>query len=338
MVSTGEEYDQMQTAFCTNCGKPLDSGATFCANCGTRVEAPPAAPASTAYSAPPATPAYTPGSTPQPSFTPSMPPQNMQPQNQNQSRAWVGWLVGCLGAFLLVVLALIGLLVFGLVTHKLVFFAIGLGGIALLIFIGVIIEHQIRRFIHRRRFNNGLMGGGFGGDSPYRDRSSSYRQPRFSLIRFIFSLAIIAGALYGGLYLYYSQQFVGEWSGVLKIGTTQQGITANVQISLTPHAPASNASYKDWPSLSVTQLEFKPTTATACKGTPASYGLSGTATRLDASDVGMTLKTTTESIQLHGTYTNGLFTLSGTNAKGQPVTLSLERGAEQDGYRAACGG
>lgn len=327
MVNTGEEDNQMQTAFCTNCGKPLDPGAAFCANCGARVESQPAAPASTAYSPPPAT----------PSFTPSLPPQNMQPQNQNQSRAWIGWLVGCLGAFLLVVAALIGLLIFGLVTHKLVFFAIGLGGIALLILVGVIIEHQIRRLIRRYRFNNnnGLMGGF--GDSSYRERSRDYRQPQFSFFRFIFSLAVIAAALYGGLYLYYSQQFVGQWSGVLKIGSAQQGITATLEISLTPHSPPSNASFNDWPSLSVTQVEFKPVTAQACTGSPSGYRLSGTASRLDASNVAMTLRANNEDIPLLGSYKDGVFTLSGKNARGQTVTLSLERGIGQAGYRAVCG-
>src|ERR1041385_6962538 len=121
----------MLTAFCTNCGKPLDPGAAFCSSCATRVEAPPAAPASTASSVPPATPPYAPGSNPSPSFSPSMPSTSapaMAPQNQNQSRSWVGWVVGCLGAFLLVVAALIGLLVFGLLTHRMTLLVIGLGG------------------------------------------------------------------------------------------------------------------------------------------------------------------------------------------------------------------
>src|SRR5262249_20909536 len=151
------------------------------------------------------------------------------------------------------------------------------------------------------------------GAAPHRNRSDSYRQPQFSFIRFIFSLAIIAGAIYGGLYLYYTQQFVGNWSGVLKIGDAQQGLLANVQISVNLHSP-TNPSFSDLPSLPVTQVEFKPATAEACKGTPKSYQLSGTASRLDASDVAMTLKTDTETIQLHGAYTDGVFTLIGKTA------------------------
>ena len=313
----------MQTAFCTNCGQPLAAGAVFCAQCGTRVEAPSAPPASTAYSGPSATPPYTP------------------PQNQNQSRGWVGWVVGCLTAFLAVIALLIGLVVFGLLTHHLIFFAIGLGGLVLLIFIGAIIEHQIRRLYRRAKYglerDIGMGNRPYNASSRYGAGARSNQQPQFSLIRFIFSLVIMAALIYGGLYLYYSQQFVGSWSGVLTIGSAQQGISANLQISLAPHGPSSGATFSDPASLAVTQVQFKQATAQACKGTPATYQLSGTASRLDASDVSMTLNTGAASIPLTGAYTNGTFTLSGKNAQGQTVTLTLQRGADQDGYSAACG-
>ncbi len=217
----------MQSAFCTNCGQPLAAGAAFCPSCGTRVEAQPAA--TTASSAPAGTPPYAPGSSPQPSFTPAAPQKNQGPN-------WLGWIVGCLVTFVAVIVVLIGLVVFGLLTHHLIFFAIGLGGLVVLLLIGAAIEHQVRRLYRRAKYGiesierdigiGGRPAGARYGGAPRRYQ----RQPSFSPIRFLFSLAILAGLAYGGLYLYYTQQFNGAWTGVLKIGTTQQAVQANFQI------------------------------------------------------------------------------------------------------------
>ncbi|HEU5368474.1 MAG TPA: zinc-ribbon domain-containing protein, partial [Ktedonobacterales bacterium] len=257
----------MQSAFCTNCGQPLAAGAAFCPSCGTRVEASPAA--TTASSVPPGTPPYAPGSNPQPSFTPAAPQKNQGPN-------WLGWLVGCLVAFLAVIVLLIGLVVFGLLTHHLIFFAIGLGGLVVLLLIGAAIEHQVRRLY--RRFKYGIEGierdigiGDRSAGPRYRGAPRRYqRQPSFSPIRFLFSLAIIAALAYGGLYLYYTQQFVSEWSGVLKIGTAQQGVQANIQISVPLHSP-TNPSVNDPPSLAVTQVQFKPVTLQGCQNAQTTY-------------------------------------------------------------------
>lgn len=304
----------MQSGFCTNCGKPLTPGVAFCPSCGARVETLTAPAATTDYASPPATPP------------------------KNQTPGWVRWLVGCLFAFVAVIALLIGLVVFGLLTHHLIFFAIGLGGLALLIFIGAIIEHQVRRLYRRAKYglerDLGIGGGPYGARPGYNARS--YRQPRFSLIRFIFSLAIIAGLVYGGLYLYYSQQFIGTWSGVLTIGSAKQGVQTNLQISVALHSP-SNASFSDPPSLAVTQVQFKTATVQPCK-TSSAYQLSGTASRLDASTVAMTLSAGNENVPLTGTYQNGAFNLSGKNAAGKTVNLILEKGVDQSGYLAACGG
>jgi hypothetical protein len=262
---------------------------------------------------------------------------------KNKAPGWVGWVVGCLAVFLGVIALLVVLLVVGILTHKLIFFAIGLGGLVLILLVGVSIEHHIRRLIHRFRFGAnvyggdiGVMGRPYGARPGYRGDARPYRrQPSFSPIRFLFSLAVLAALIYGGLFLYYTQTFAGPWSGVLKIGTAQQGILATLQISLPLHGPI-NPSFSDPASLAVTQVEFKPTTAQACKGSPTSYQLSGTASRLDASAVAMTLNTGKETIQLSGTYKDGTFTLSGKNAAGQPVTLTLQKGSDQAGYLAAC--
>jgi hypothetical protein len=330
----------MQT-FCTNCGQPLAAGAAFCPSCGTRVEAAPAA--TTASSVPPGTPPYAPGSSPQPSFTPAAPPAAPQ---KNQGPNWLGWLVGCLATFLAVIVVLIGLVIFGLLTHHLILFAIGLGGLVLMLLIGAAIEHQVRRLY--RRFKYGIQGIerdiGIGGRPDiagprYRPEARRYqRQPSFSPIRFLFSLAVIAALAYGGLYLYYTQQFVGQWSGVLKIGATQpQGILANFQMSLPLHSP-TNPSVNDPPSLAVTQVQLKSPTVQGCKNTQTTYQLSGTASRLDASKVAMTLNTGKETIQLTGAYQNDTFTLSGKDARGQPISLTLQKGFDQPGYVAACKG
>jgi hypothetical protein len=267
-----------------------------------------------------------------------MPPSSA-PQKK-QGRGWVGWVVGCLAAALAFIALLIGLIVFGLLTHHLIFFAIGLGGLVLVIFIGAIIEHQIRRLYRRAKYglerNIGIGGSPYDASSRYGGGARPYRQPRFSLIRFIFSLAIMAGLVYGGLYLYYSQQFVGTWSGVLTIGAARQGVQTSLQISVALHSP-SNASVNDPPSLTVTQVQFKNATVQPCK-ISSTYQLSGTASRLDASTVAMTLSTSKENVPLTGTYQDGTFTLKGTNAEKQAVTLSLQRGADQDGYLTACGG
>jgi hypothetical protein len=302
----------MQSGFCTNCGRPLDAGAAFCTHCGARVETQTVPAASTESSAPFAAPARPP---------------------KNQSGGWVRWVVGCLTAFLAVIALLIGLLVFGLLTHQLIFFGIGLGGLVLLLLIGVAIEHLIRRLYRRVKYgierDIGMVGRPYGAGPSYRSGARPYhQQPRFSLIRFLFSLAILAGLTYGGLYLYYSQQFVGNWSGVLTIGTAQQGIQANFQISVPLHSP-SNPSFNDPPSLAVTQVQFKPVTLQDCAGVDTTDQLSGTASRLDASVVAMTLNTGKETIQLTGTYQNETFTLSGKNAAGQTVTLTLEKGVDQ---------
>jgi hypothetical protein len=335
VASTGEEDKPMQSGFCTNCGQPLTPGATFCASCGTRVDASPATPSSTAYSGPSGTPPYVPGG--QPSFTPNMSPSNAP---KNPSRGWVGWVVGCLAAALAVLALLIGLIVFGLLTHHLIFFAIGMGGLAVILLIGVAIEHLIRRLYLRAKYglerDIGLGGSPYGGRPGYGGGARTYRQPRFNPIRFIFSLAIIAGLIYGGLYLYYTQQFVGMWSGVLTIGSAKQGVQTTLQISVVPHSPG-HASFSDLPSLAVTQVQFKTATVQPCK-TSSSYQLSGTASRLDASTVAMTLNTGKENVPLTGTYQNDAFNLSGKNAAGQTVSLILEKGTDQAGYLSACGG
>ncbi len=305
----------MQSGFCTNCGRALTPGAAFCPSCGARVETLTAPAATTANAFPAATP------------------------RKRQSRGWVGWIVGCLVFFLGILALLIGLVVFGLLTHHLIFFAIGLAGLALFILIAALIEHLVRRLYLRTKYGIERelgMGGSYGARSGYRGSARARQQPRFSLIRFIFSLAIIAGLIYGGLYLYYTQQFVGDWSGVLTIGKTTQGVQTSLQIALLPHSP-SNPSFSDLPSLTVTQVQFKTTSAQVCKRS-GSYQLSGTASRLDASSVVMNLNTGKETVPLTGTYQDGAFHLSGTNAEKQTVSLVLEKGDNQSGYLSACGG
>ncbi len=330
----------MQPAFCTNCGQHLTPGAAFCGNCGTRVEAPPVDAAATATnSVPPGTgaPPSIPPSTPQVSFAPSAaaPPSAPAPAQQNQAPNWLGWIAGCLIAVLAVVALLIGLLTYGLVSHQWGFFAVGLVGLALLFIIGSAIEHRVRRLYRRFRGTVGVVDSAFDLTPDSGSSSRPYQQPSFSLFRFLFLLVFMAGLTYGGLYLYYTQQFVGEWSGVLKIGTTQQGILTTLQIALPLHSP-THPSFSDPASLAVTQVEFKQTAAQACKGSPKSYQLSGSASRLDASDVTMTLTVGKDAVLLHGTYDTARFTLTGKNAQGQPVTLTLAKGSNQVDYIAAC--
>lgn len=332
----------MQSGFCTNCGQPLVAGAAFCPNCGAHVEAPPAAAATPASAVPPGTPSYAPGSNPPASFTPapSAPPGAPAKPPKSQARSLVGWVVGCLALFLGVIAVFVVLLVVGILTHKLVLFAIGMGGLALVLLVGVIIEHQIRRLYRRYKYriesNLGVIDRPLGARPGYRGSALPYhQQPRFSLIRFLFSLAVLAALVYGGLFLYYTQTFAGSWSGVLTIGTARQGVLVNLQISLPLHGP-TNPSFSDPASLTLTQVAFKPAPAQTCKASQASYQLSGTASRLDASSVAMTLTTGTQTIQLSGTYQNNIFTLTGKNAQGQPVTLTLQKGSDQQAYLAAC--
>ncbi|HEY7349567.1 MAG TPA: zinc ribbon domain-containing protein [Ktedonobacterales bacterium] len=325
----------MQSGFCTNCGQPLAAGAVFCPSCGTRVEAPPAAAsATTVNSVPPSAPPYTPGSNPPASFSPATSAPPAAPP-KSQTSTLIGWLIGCLGVFLLVIILLVAAVIYGILSQKLIFFAIGLGGLFVVLLIAVAIEHQVRRLYRRFKGTLGVANGSSGFSPRYQGASRSYReQPHFSLFRFLFSLAVLAGLVYGGLFLYYTQEFTGNWSGVLTIGGVQQGVLANIQISLPLHSP-TNPSFSDLPSLTFTQVEFKPTTARACVGSQNIYQLSGTASRLDASRVEMTLKTGAVTVPLHGAYNSGKFTLSGTS-QGKPVTLILEKGSDQAGYLAIC--
>ena len=269
----------------------------------------------------------------------SPPPAAPAAAPKSRTKTLVGWIAGCLSVFLVVVALLVGALIYGILNHQLVFFAIGLGGLVLIFLVGAAVEHWVRRLIRRFRYTGSNLGvidrpyGGAGyqrGARPYRQQ-----QPRFSLIRFLFTLALLAAAIYGGLFLYYTQTFAGNWSGVLSVNGVQQGILANLQVSLSVHRPG-NFSTADLGSIDVTQVDFKPTTAQVCKSSQG-YQLSGTASRLDAASVAMTLSNSSGSLQLHGSYKAGTLTLSGTNAQGKPVTLTLQKGTEQQGYVAACG-
>jgi hypothetical protein len=112
-------------------------------------------------------------------------------------------------------------------------------------------------------------------------------------------------------------------------------VQANFQVSVPLHSP-TNPSVNDPPSLAVTQVQFQPITLDGCQNAPTTYRLSGTASRLDTSTVAMTLTTGKETIQLTGTYQNNTFTLSGKNAKGQAVTLTLQKGTDQNAFLAVC--
>jgi hypothetical protein len=318
----------MQQAFCTNCGTTLTPGAAFCPSCGTRVE-----PSSGAASAPSNTmqAAYnTPGAQPPAYSPPPMSPQQGKPPNRTAQI--VGAVGGCLVLFLVVVGLLIASLIYGITSHHLVFFAIGVAGLFVIILVVVAIEHIIRRLYRRvrggveRLEHPGYAGAGY--------RSASYRQRRqqgFRPFRFLFTLVFLAAAALGGLFLYDTYTFNGDWSGTLTTGTAQQGILADLQMSLSFHKPA-NFSFSDLGAFDFETITFKPTTTQACnKGgsQAAGYQLSGTASRLDASQVAMTLTPSGGgSLQLQGSYQNGKFTLSGTSG-GKPVTLTLQKGSQQ---------
>ncbi len=333
----------MQSGFCTNCGQPLAPGAAFCPSCGTRAEA-----SSAASSMPPVAtqgsmPGYTPGSTP-PAYAPStMSPQAAPPPKapRSRTRSLVGWIGGCLAATLIVVLLLIGALVYGITTGHPLFFFIGLIGLALIILVGAAVEHIIRRLIHRatggiENMERDVLGGAGAGPRPYQGGARQYRrqQPHFNPLRFVFTLVLLAAAIYGGLFLYYTATFTGDWSGVLSMGAAKQGVLVNLQIG---SVGFHNIHYvaSDPGTLDPLVVNFKPATAQACKNGPG-YQLSGTAMKLDASVVSMTLTIANTPVNLSGTYLNGIFTLSGQHGQ-QPVTLTLQKGTEQAGYVAACG-
>lgn len=232
---------------------------------------------------------------------------------------------------LIVAALLIGALIYGLTTNHLTFFFIGLIGLVVLILIGAAVEHIIRGLIWRATSGvESLAGGALGIPGAPAQRygvgARRYRaQPHFHPIRFIITLALMAGALYGGAFLYYTQQFSGQWSGTLSMnGAAPRGVLVQ-QFSI-----SLSLRFSSWPN--ITEVDFKQTTAQACKGAQ-SYTLSGTATMLDASMVAMTLNGT---IPLTGTFQNGTMTLKGTSG-GQPVTLTLQKGSAQTGYVAACG-
>lgn len=324
----------MQQAFCTNCGTTLTPGAAFCPSCGTRVE-----PSSGAASAPyntmqSGTPGYnTPGSQPSAYSSPPMTPQQGAPGTppQNRTAQIVGLVGGCLVVFLLVVGLLIASLIYGITSHHLVFFAIGAAGLFLIILVVVAIEHIIRRLYRRVRGGvNALEHPGYAGSRYQADSRRYRRQQGFRPIRFLFTLVFLAAAALGGLFLYDNYTFNGNWSGTLTTGTAQQGLLADLQISLSFHKPLS-FSFSDLGGLDFETITFKPTTAQACNkgGNQTSYQLSGTASRLDASQVAMTLTNSDGSVQLQGSYHDGKFSLSGTSG-GKPITLTLQKGSQQD--------
>lgn len=333
----------MQSGFCTNCGQPLAPGAAFCPSCGTPVEA-----SSAASSMPPAAtqgsmPGYAPGSNTPAYNAPAMAPPPGGPATATKSRTkqLIGWVGGCLAAALIVVALLIGLLVYGLTTGHPLFFFIGLIGLALIIIVGAAVEHIIRRLIRRATGGLGtlerdVLGGAGGGPLGYQGGARQYRrqQPHFNPLRFLFTLALLAAAIYGGLFLYYTETFTGNWSGVLSMSAAKQGVLVNFQVSVPVHAPHYSAS--DPGALDPLAVDFKQASAQVCKSSQ-SYQLSGTASKLDASQVAMTLTIGQQNVPLSGTFQNGILTLSGKNAQGQPVTLTLQKGTDQAGYVAACG-
>lgn len=321
----------MQQAFCTNCGAALTTGAAFCPSCGTRVE-----PASGAASAPSNTmqSGYnTPGSQPPAYAAPTMSPQQNKPGTPpNRTAQIVGIVGGCLVLFLVVVGLLIASLIYGITSHHLTFFAIGVAGLFVILLVVVAIEHIIRRLYQRVKGGvERLEHPGYAGS---RYRSESYRrrqQQGFRPIRFLFTLVFLAAAALGGLFLYDNYTFTGDWTGTLATGTTQQGILADLQISLSFHKPA-NFSVSNIGAFDFETITFKPTTAQVCNkggGQASIYQLTGTASRLDASQVAMTLTNSSGSLQLQGTYQDGKFTLSGSSG-GKPVTLTLQKGSQSD--------
>src|SRR5579883_63138 len=348
----------MQSAFCTNCGKPLDPGAAFCASCGTRVEGPPGASSpgpATFQSAPTYTPGY---NTPAPyppsgpsayppsgpsapgapaPFTPVGPsaPVAPPPSPKSRTKRLLAWLGGCLAITLVVIALLVISLIYGITSDHPTFFFIGLIGLVVIILVIMAVEHLIRRLIRRATGGFESLAGnvlglpGVGVSAPRYRGARTYRsQPSFSPIRFLFTLALMAGALYGGLFLYYTQQFSGVWSGTLSIGGTTQGVQVQqFPLSLSIH-------FSGWPN--ITEVDFKQTTAQACKSGP-SYQLSGTATMLDASKVAITMTINNQPVALTGTFQNGTMMLSGVNGQKQPVTLTLEKGSDQPDYIKACG-
>lgn len=318
----------MQHAFCTNCGKPVTPGEPYCPSCGTRVDASSgaaSAPSNTmqaGYNTPGAqSPAYSP---------PPMAPQQGKPPNRTAQI--VGAVGGCLVLFLVVVGLLIASLIYGITSHHLVFFAIGVAGLFVILLVVVAIEHIIRRLYRRvkggveRLEHPGYAGAGY--------RSASYRrqQQGFRPFRFLFTLIFLAALALGGLFLYDNYTFNGDWYGTLTTGTTQQGMLADLQMSLSFHKPA-NFSLSDIGAFDFETITFKPTTAQVCNkgGSQASrLQLTGTASRLDASRVAMTLTPSGGgSLQLQGSYKDGTFTLSGTSG-GKPVTLTLQKGSQSD--------
>ena len=321
----------MQQAFCTNCGAALATGAAFCPSCGARVE-----PASGAASAPYTTMQSgpnTPGTQPPAYAAPAMSPQQNTPGTPpNRTAQIVGIVGGCLVLFLVVVGLLIASLIYGITSHHLVFFAIGVAGLFVILLVVVAIEHIIRRLY--RRVKGGverLEHPGYAGSS-YRSESYRRRQQQgFRPIRFLFTLVFLAAAALGGLFLYDNYTFTGDWTGTLTTGSTQQGMLADLQISLSFHKPA-NFSVSNLGAFDFETITFKPTTAQVCNkggGQASSYQLTGTASRLDASQVAMTLTNSGGSLQLQGTYQDGKFTLSGSSG-GQPVTLTLQKGGQSD--------
>ena len=318
----------MQQAFCTNCGKPLAPGAAFCPSCGVPREAPPGTQTN-----------YQPNTSSPTSYPPPLPAQQYKPPPtpKSQTGKIVGWAVGCLALFLLVVVGLIGALVYGLLNHQAVLFIIGAAGLAVIILLVVGIEHLIRRLWRAARGGVQTLEhpGGFGASGQRYRQAAHPQQHRFNPIRFVITLALMGGALYGGLFLYYSQQFSGSWSGTLSIGTLQQGIVTNLPISLSFQTPA-NISLSNPGAIELTQINFTKETAQACNknGSQTSYQLSGTASRLDTSQVAMTLSNSDENLSLQGTYQDGTFVLTGTSG-GKPVMLTLQK-VSPSGSSATC--
>lgn len=323
----------MQQAFCTNCGKPLTPGAAFCPSCGARAEAPAAVPGAMQTGQA----GYMPGSSSPATFSPQQ-PNAPAAAPRSQTGKIIGGLIGCLALFLLVVLALIGALVYGILKQQSVFFFIGLVGLGLIILVGVGIEHLIRRLYHRARGGiQAMERPGFGYTGQRTQYQQHRQQHRFHPIRFLITLVLIAAALYGGLFLYYSQQFSGDWQGVLSVGGVQQGLLlTNLHISLSFQRPA-NLSTSDPGAIELTQVNFTQETAQACnkKGSQArSYQFTGSTSRLDASQVSVTLTSSQTSLPLQGTYQAGKFMLNGTS-QGKPVTLTLQKGGQSD-FSATC--
>ncbi len=265
---------------------------------------------------------------------PPSPPQSQPAKPRGRLATIAGWVGGCLVALLVVVALLITALVYGLLHHQLVWFFIGLGGLVLIILVGVAIEHFIRRLYRsavrgiERLERPGYIGEEAQGIAYPRRRQE---QPQFSLFRFVLTLALLAGVLYGGLYLYYTQVFAGEWVGIVSIANVRQGVLTHLPLSLSLQRP-THLSLSDLGAIDATQVHFKQEAASVCNkdGSRISYQLSGTASRLDVSMVTMTLNTGTERVSLHGSFKQGMFSLAGTTSKGKPVTLTLKQGSTAD--------